>query len=41
MFRAATAGVDTEPFVNEILGNNGDDEAPGEAPGQEEDDGGA
>ena len=40
MFRAATAGVDTEPYVAEILGQVGEGEGEGDQPPQqqEEDD---
>ena len=38
MFRAATAGVDTEPFVAEILGQVGEAEGSEQPPQQQEED---
>lgn len=38
MFRAATAGVDTTPYVNKILGVGGDEDEDGPAPQDEGDD---
>ncbi len=43
MFRAATAGVDTGPYVAELLGHAGGEEGEEQEPPQQEDqdDGGA
>tara|TARA_B110000285_G_C14640150_1_gene387235 strand:+ start:440 stop:574 length:135 start_codon:yes stop_codon:yes gene_type:complete len=41
MFRAATAGVDSAPYVQQILGGGEGEEEEGEAPEGDEDDGGA
>lgn len=41
MFRAATSGVDTTPYVAEIMGAGGEGEEDGEQQQQQDDDGGA